>query len=183
MFAPKPDYNKTIKIDNGEYIYIPNFYDKKIADTYLKRLLSDIKWKQESMNMYGKQIPFPRLTSWYGDNDKTYSFSGITLQPHPWSPGLSKIKSFQSSNIIKNDYIIRIVGSKIDLDRFYGNTDTVEVIKDLIEKHYANTFSNIAKQIIANWELSKKMFVKIMPTEYKLALEKLAKENINQIIN
>ena len=50
-----------------------------------------------------------------------------------YSVGLSKIKSFQSSNIIKNDYIIRIVGSKIDLDRFYGNTDTVEVIKDLIE--------------------------------------------------
>ena len=59
----------------------------------------------------------------------------------------------------------------------------LDIIKDLIEKHYANTFSNIAKQIITNWELSKKMFVKIMPTEYKLALEKLAKENINQIIN
>ena len=59
----------------------------------------------------------------------------------------------------------------------------LDIIKDLIEKHYAYTFSNIAKQIITNWELSKKMFVKIMPTEYKLALEKLAKENINQIIN
>ena len=59
----------------------------------------------------------------------------------------------------------------------------LDIIKDLIEKHYANTFSKIAKQIITNWELSKKMFVKIMPTEYKLALEKLAKENINQIIN
>jgi len=66
MFAPTADYNKTIKIDNGEYIYIPDFYAKKLADTYLKRLISDIKWKQESMNMYGKQIPFPRLTSWYG---------------------------------------------------------------------------------------------------------------------
>ena len=59
----------------------------------------------------------------------------------------------------------------------------LDIIKDLVEKHYANTFSNIAKQIITNWKLSKKMFVKIMPTEYKLALEKLAKENINQIIN
>ena len=59
----------------------------------------------------------------------------------------------------------------------------LDIIKDLIEKHYANTFSNIAKQIITDWKLSKRMFVKIMPTEYKLALEKLAKENINQIIN
>jgi alkylated DNA repair dioxygenase AlkB len=118
MFAPKPDYNKTIKIDNGEYIYIPNFYDKKIADTYLKRLLSDIKWKQESMNMYGKQIPFPRLTSWYGDNDKTYSFSGITLQPHPWSPGLSKIKSDIESKA-------KVIFNSVLLNRYRDGNDSI----------------------------------------------------------
>ena len=31
------------------------------------------------MNMYGRQIDFPRLTAWYGDNDKPYTFSAITL--------------------------------------------------------------------------------------------------------
>ena len=50
-----------------------------------------------------------------------------------YSIGSSKIKSFQSTNIVKNDYIIRAVGSKIDLERFYGNSDTVAVIKELIE--------------------------------------------------
>lgn len=93
IFSSEPAHGEPVKINNGEYIYIPNFYDKTTADTYLKRLISDIKWKQESMKMYGKEIPFPRLTAWYGDNDKPYSFSGITLQPHPWSPGLSKIKA------------------------------------------------------------------------------------------
>ena len=47
--------------------------------------------------------------------------------------GSSKIKSFKSSSIINNDYIIRVIGSKIDLDRFYGNTDTAAVINELIE--------------------------------------------------
>ena len=47
--------------------------------------------------------------------------------------GLSKIKSFQSSSITNNDYIIRAIGTKIDLDRFYGNTDTAAVINELIE--------------------------------------------------
>ncbi len=54
--------------------------------------MESIIWEQQSMNMYGKQIPFPRLTSWYGDNDKPYSFSGITLQPHPWTSELFEIK-------------------------------------------------------------------------------------------
>lgn len=92
MFAPQPNYNETIKINNGEYIYIPDFYNKKQADAYFNLLINNVEWRQESMNMYGKLIPFPRLTSWYGDNDKPYSFSGITLQPHPWSKELLEIK-------------------------------------------------------------------------------------------
>jgi apolipoprotein N-acyltransferase len=47
--------------------------------------------------------------------------------------GSYKIKSFQLLNIVKNDYIIRAVGSKIDLDRFYGNSDTESVINELIK--------------------------------------------------
>ena len=50
-----------------------------------------------------------------------------------FSIGSSNIKSFQSSNIIHNDYVIRVVSSNINLDRFYGNSDTVDVINELIE--------------------------------------------------
>ena len=45
----------------------------------------------------------------------------------------NKIKSFQSSEITKNDYIIRVVGSTIDLERFYGNSDTKTTINELIK--------------------------------------------------
>ena len=41
----------------------------------------------------------------------------------------------------------------------------------------------MAKKIINNWKNESKLFVKVMPTEYKLALEKLAQEKINQIIS
>ena len=47
--------------------------------------------------------------------------------------GSSKIKTFQSSELFQNDYVIRAIGSNIDLGRFYGNTDTVSVIDELIE--------------------------------------------------
>ena len=36
---------------------------------------------------------FPRLTSWYGDSDKPYTFSGITLNPHTWNKELLEIKN------------------------------------------------------------------------------------------
>jgi alkylated DNA repair dioxygenase AlkB len=92
LFDEPEEYGIVKEIQNGAYIFIPNFYDRVKADNYLKVFLESIAWKQESMNMYGKQVMFPRLTSWYGDNDKPYSFSGITLNPHPWTEELLQIK-------------------------------------------------------------------------------------------
>ncbi len=35
----------------------------------------------------------PRLTAWYGDPDKKYSYSGITMAPTNWTTPLMAIKS------------------------------------------------------------------------------------------
>ena len=43
--------------------------------------------------------------------------------------------------------------------------------------------SKVAENIISKWNSEKKNFVKIMPIEYKAALEKLKEEKINQLIN
>ena len=53
MFTKPPEHGKPVKIQNGEYIYFPNFYNEATADKYFKRLIEDIKWKQESMKMFG----------------------------------------------------------------------------------------------------------------------------------
>lgn len=100
-----------ISIPNGEYIYLPNFFTKSESDNYFQVLKENILWKQESMNMYGKQVMFPRLTAWYGDNDKPYSFSGITLRPHSWTKELLEIKNkiepianTQFNSVLLNQY-------------------------------------------------------------------------------
>lgn len=87
------DKNGLISINNGTYIYLPNFFTKIERDKYFQVLKNEILWKQESMTMYGKQVLFPRLTAWYGDNDKPYSFSGITLKPNFWTEELLEIKN------------------------------------------------------------------------------------------
>ena len=100
------------KIENGEYFFYPNFFSKSESDLFLQKLKDEIEWKQETMNMYGKQVNFPRLTAWYGNKDKPYSFSGITLQPKVWSKELLEIKSTGISIercerlVLKNNYTI-----------------------------------------------------------------------------
>ena len=58
----------------------------------------------------------------------------------------------------------------------------LDLIKKLIENHFTYTSSKIAERFLNNWDKESKNFVKIMPTEYKLALEKMAKEKITEII-
>ena len=62
-------------------------------ETMLRKLIDDIKWKQESIRIYGKVMPQPRLIAWYGDPGKNYDYSGISLTPLPWSDLLREIKS------------------------------------------------------------------------------------------
>jgi alkylated DNA repair dioxygenase AlkB len=98
------------KIKNGEFIFEPNFFDVDESKLFLENLKNKILWKQESMNMYGKQINFPRLTSWYGENDKPYSFSGIKLNPNPWSNELIAIKQKIEpvSNTVFNSVLLNL---------------------------------------------------------------------------
>lgn len=106
------------KIKNGEYLFYPNFFSKSESDLFLQKLKDDIEWKQESMNMYGKQVDFPRLTAWYGDNDKPYSFSGITLQPKVWSKELVGIKE-------KIEPISNVQFNSVLLNRYRSGNDSI----------------------------------------------------------
>ena len=59
----------------------------------------------------------------------------------------------------------------------------LDIVKNYIENHFTYTSSKIAENILNNWKKESLNFVKIMPTEYKIALEKMAKEKITEIIN
>jgi alkylated DNA repair dioxygenase AlkB len=85
--------NVVTSINGGELVYYPVFFSKPESDLFLSSLRKKIEWTQESMMLYGKKVNFPRLTAWYGDNDRSYSFSGITLQPKEWLEELVAIKN------------------------------------------------------------------------------------------
>jgi alkylated DNA repair dioxygenase AlkB len=116
IFKDINTYSEFISIQNGEYIYIPNFFDKRKSDCYFDTLRNQIEWKQEKMNMYGKTLMFPRLTAWYGDNNKPYSFSGITLTPNQWTKTLLDIKDKiePKCNVIFNSVLLNLYRNEKD---------------------------------------------------------------------
>ena len=58
----------------------------------------------------------------------------------------------------------------------------LDFIKSLVENHFSFTSSKVAEEIISNWKENKNKFIKVMPTEYKAALEKMANDKIVSII-
>ena len=63
------------------------------------------------------------------------------------------------------------------------NNQDIDLIRKLIENHFSYTSSKLAENFLNNWKKESKNFIKIMPVEFKLALEKMAKEKISEIIN
>jgi glutamate synthase (ferredoxin) len=56
-------------------------------------------------------------------------------------------------------------------------------LKQLIESHQKYTESTLATKFLDNWNINVKHFIKVFPTDYKKALERLAKEsNVEQLI-
>jgi len=47
--------------------------------------------------------------------------------------GSLKVKNFQNLELTQNNYIIRAISSNIKLERFYGETETIPVLNELIE--------------------------------------------------
>lgn len=59
----------------------PTFLEPADADALLVRLLREIPWEQGHVVLFGKSIPEPRLTAWFGPFD--YAYSGRRLRRAP----------------------------------------------------------------------------------------------------
>lgn len=86
----QPKLQTLIDID-GEVILYNKILTEKESDRLFKEL-NKISWRQDYIKRFGKLIPLPRLTAWYGDSDKSYTYSGINMDPETWSPALLLIK-------------------------------------------------------------------------------------------
>ena len=83
----------TFDIPDAEIEYYPNFFDSIRAIEVLERLKEEIPWQQDSITVFGKTHPQPRLTALFGNEGKSYSYSNIVMKPHKWNPLLMAIKN------------------------------------------------------------------------------------------
>lgn len=59
-------------------------------DRLMQDLIDTTEWRQERITVYGKSHLQPRLSAWHGD--RSYRYSGIRLEPVPWTPLLQRLR-------------------------------------------------------------------------------------------
>jgi alkylated DNA repair dioxygenase AlkB len=66
--------------NRSELILWPQWLSKPKADSLLAQSIDNIPWRHDSIRMFGKLIPVPRLQNWFADHTNTsYTYSGITM--------------------------------------------------------------------------------------------------------
>ncbi|PSK92507.1 alpha-ketoglutarate-dependent dioxygenase AlkB family protein [Taibaiella chishuiensis] len=77
---------------DGDVRYFPAVFSPEASEKLLQQLIAATPWRHEAIRIFGREVLQPRLTAWYGDAGKAYSYSGITMQPLPWTDTLAELK-------------------------------------------------------------------------------------------
>lgn len=79
------------RLDQGKIIYWPSFLDMVESKELFNLLLADCNWEQGKVNLFGKEIPEPRLRCYFGE--KKYVYTNSTLDSNPLPTSLLKLKT------------------------------------------------------------------------------------------
>jgi alkylated DNA repair dioxygenase AlkB len=83
---------QSLNLPDAEVFLYPAFFSASVAERLFAELRDTTAWRQESFTLYGKNVNFPRLTAWYGDEGTSYVYSGIKNLPLPWTPAILEVK-------------------------------------------------------------------------------------------
>ena len=73
--------------------WIDHWLSPEAASAVFAKLMDEVAWQQDEMNTPAGKMRFPRLTSWQGDPDAVYVYSGIRNVPKPWTPTVATLKA------------------------------------------------------------------------------------------
>jgi alkylated DNA repair dioxygenase AlkB len=73
--------------------YFPGFLPLSDSQRLFEQLKHEVKWSSRRIRLFGKEVPEPRLTAWYGEPGAAYTYSGLRLEPEPWVPSLLELRA------------------------------------------------------------------------------------------
>jgi alkylated DNA repair dioxygenase AlkB len=85
-----PHVSRLELADGGLLVLHEEWLARDTSKRTFDHLLAELDWKQRAIRIVGREVLQPRLTAWYGD--AAYTYSGVTLEPLPWTPLLADLR-------------------------------------------------------------------------------------------
>lgn len=92
LFAASTRFQR-IPMPDADVFYLARLELSQPDTLVLQSLIAEVPWRSEEVAMWGRRVPQPRLTAWYGDPGASYAYSGLQLDPLPWTSFLIDIKT------------------------------------------------------------------------------------------
>lgn len=111
LFSPyQEDKSKNWLPYEGTVNYHGKILTKPQADFYLKKLLTNIEWRNDEAIIFGKKIITKRKVAWYGDQAYEYTYSNTTKYALPWTKELLELKMLteQETNETYNSCLLNL---------------------------------------------------------------------------
>lgn len=86
------DTKRLLDDEFGQLTLIRQFMEPQVAQVFFDKLRKEICWQQDKIPIAGKLRTIPRLQAWYGKPGANYTYSGLSLEPRPWTPTLLQLK-------------------------------------------------------------------------------------------
>jgi alkylated DNA repair dioxygenase AlkB len=81
-----------LPLGKGTVWYEPSFLSTVESALLWQELETSIPWKQEPIVLFGKEFMQPRLTCWAGLPEAKIRYSGIVMNPEPFTPLLDQLR-------------------------------------------------------------------------------------------
>ncbi|SEK66001.1 DNA-N1-methyladenine dioxygenase [Colwellia chukchiensis] len=81
-----------ITLPDADIEYIEHFYSQQAAADLFTDLQHNLRWRQDSITLFGKHTHLPRLQAWYGNKNLSYCYSSMCLIAKPWTASLLDVK-------------------------------------------------------------------------------------------
>lgn len=85
-------------IQNGWFIWIPDFLKEEYADQLFSDLLENYNWQGGTIKLFGKVYEIPRKQLYFATQGKNYGYSGHRLPISPWTDRLAQLKQLISAS-------------------------------------------------------------------------------------
>lgn len=114
----EPAAGERLELPDGEGV----LYRRAFAPADRARLFAaldrETPWQQPIITLYGRRIASPRLSAWYGDPGAVYAYSGLRLEPAPWTPTLQCLRERVES-------LARVRFNSVLLNRYRDGRDSM----------------------------------------------------------